>query len=257
MKAIVTSKKLSSPVLICIALLISLACFGTFRDLVYSSLTGTGFYWSESLIFQNFWWWLLPNFLIYSHTLRRNLLNRQNWFFAILLVIALTTLQLGLHVATFMLFGEITGYPFRFVTIYSSVLDEFALIGLLVNSALLGYLFVSKKVEKSSSGNITKLTVRTGAKQFEINVDVISFFQKDETYVRVHTENSSYLINETLKELIEKLDGSKFARIHKSCVVNRDFVKFTRSRKNGDYDLVLHNKQELRLSRRYRVHYFA
>ncbi|RIK72357.1 hypothetical protein DCC62_19885, partial [candidate division KSB1 bacterium] len=74
----------------------------------------------------------------------------------------------------------------------------------------------------------------------------------EEKYVNLHTEKGSYLMRETMTGLEARLDPSKFIRIHRSYLVNVDFIKELLPESHGDYLARLKNGVELPVSRRYR-----
>lgn len=53
-----------------------------------------------------------------------------------------------------------------------------------------------------------------------ITVDEISYFQADNKYTRVVTDEGEALIRKPLKELVEELDAGQFWQIHRSTLVN-------------------------------------
>ena len=61
-----------------------------------------------------------------------------------------------------------------------------------------------------------------------------------------------YLVRDTMKKLGHKLDPSKFKRIHRSHIVNVDFIKEMQSWSHGDYIVILKEGTKLTLNRRYR-----
>jgi DNA-binding LytR/AlgR family response regulator len=63
---------------------------------------------------------------------------------------------------------------------------------------------------KASSGNSVRLVM----------VSEVLYFQSDEKYTRVVTENGDSLIRLPLKSLLEQLDPQLFAQIHRSAIVN-------------------------------------
>ena len=70
-------------------------------------------------------------------------------------------------------------------------------------------------------------------------------------YIAIHTEKKKYLHTSTLRNIALQLDPDIFVRVHKTTIINSHFVLSYRSRLNGDYDIVLKNQQEIRLSRNY------
>jgi DNA-binding LytR/AlgR family response regulator len=67
---------------------------------------------------------------------------------------------------------------------------------------------------KASSGNSVRLVM----------VSEVLYFQSDEKYTRVVTENGDALIRLPLKSLLEQLDPQLFAQIHRSAIVNLQAV---------------------------------
>jgi two-component system LytT family response regulator len=69
----------------------------------------------------------------------------------------------------------------------------------------------------------------------------------------VHTAEKSHLIRGTLADLEARLDSKRFARIHRSGIVNVDAIKEVRAHFHGDYLVTLKTGETLRLSRRYQA----
>jgi DNA-binding LytR/AlgR family response regulator len=67
---------------------------------------------------------------------------------------------------------------------------------------------------KASSGNSVRLVM----------VSDVQYFQSDEKYTRVVTEQGDALIRLPLKTLLEQLDPQQFAQIHRSAIVNLQAV---------------------------------
>ena len=88
-------------------------------------------------------------------------------------------------------------------------------------------------------------------------VHKILYISTEEKYVNLHTEKDSYLIRETMTNLEQQLDPSKFKRIHRSYIVNIDFIKEMQPWSHGDYVVILIDGTKLMLSRRYRDRLFG
>lgn len=97
-----------------------------------------------------------------------------------------------------------------------------------------------------------RLLVSSGAKRFFVKTNAIAFVSAEEKYVRLHTEKESFLLRETMSALEQRLDPSKFARIHRSYLVNLDFIQEIQPWSHGDCVVVLKNGKKLTCSRRYR-----
>ena len=84
-----------------------------------------------------------------------------------------------------------------------------------------------------------------------IPVNDIFFFQADSKYVTVHHRQGEILIDESLKELQEKL-GDRFVRIHRNALVARDSIESMTRNQQGQYQLHLKNSHaSLQVSRRH------
>jgi two-component system, LytTR family, response regulator len=83
-------------------------------------------------------------------------------------------------------------------------------------------------------------------------VSTIRWIGAEENYVRICTEGESYLLREPIGRLEEKLDPQLFLRVHRSSIVNLQFVKEVRTEGTGESVVILLNGQRLSMSRSYR-----
>jgi two-component system, LytTR family, response regulator len=100
--------------------------------------------------------------------------------------------------------------------------------------------------------HLERLVVRQGERLFFVAARDILHLAAEGNYVRVHTAAGAHLIRGTLADLEARLDPSRFARIHRSGVVNIDAIQEVRTHEHGDFLVVLKTGAVLRLSRRYR-----
>lgn len=117
------------------------------------------------------------------------------------------------------------------------------------NTALLQRLLAEIGAEKTF---LQRLMVNAGSRFFFIKTSEILYLSAEEKYVNLHTEKGAYLMRETMTGLEARLDPSKFIRIHRSYLVNVDFIKELLPESHGDYLARLKNGVELPVSRRYR-----
>ena len=108
------------------------------------------------------------------------------------------------------------------------------------------------KKSKVAKNYITQLPVKTGAKTEIVDLENVLYFQAEGSYVQVVTENKAYLITEPIYELESTLDPAKFARVHRSVIVQINMIKSIQSLLNGDHILSLKNGSEIRASRTYK-----
>lgn len=126
-----------------------------------------------------------------------------------------------------------------------------------------GYIFVAgilflanrKKIREQSESlerrnHLKKISVKNGRKSILVDTDDIKWISSDGPYLTIHTENKKHVVLNSLKNIITNLPAN-FKRIHRSTIVNVNRINELKSRGNGDYDVVMDNNFELRLSRNY------
>jgi LytTr DNA-binding domain len=80
----------------------------------------------------------------------------------------------------------------------------------------------------------------------------IEWLEAQGDYVLLHAGKESYLIRETLQSLESRLNPRKFVRIHRSSIINLDFLNEFEPIASGDYRVSLRNGIQLTLSRSFR-----
>ena len=84
-------------------------------------------------------------------------------------------------------------------------------------------------------------------------VGSIRWIGAEENYVRICTDSESHLLREPIGRMEEKLDPQMFLRVHRSSIVNLQYVKEVRTENSGESVVVLLNGQKLAMSRSYRT----
>ncbi len=85
-------------------------------------------------------------------------------------------------------------------------------------------------------------------------VEQISWIEADGTYVKLHTrEGGVHLHRGLLGSLDASLDERTFVRIHRSAIVNIDLVDELRQDAHGDYIVLMRDRTEIRVGRRFRA----
>lgn len=71
-------------------------------------------------------------------------------------------------------------------------------------------------------------------------------------YVNLHADKRDYPLRSTMSTLLEKLDPASFRRVHRSHIVNLDYVREIEPLESGDARITMHDGTRLPVSRRYR-----
>lgn len=80
----------------------------------------------------------------------------------------------------------------------------------------------------------------------------IDSVESDGNYVRIHAGTRSHVIRDTMQNVEKRLLPRRFARVHRSRIVNLERVRELRARGNGEYELVLRDGSSFKVGRAYR-----
>ncbi len=99
---------------------------------------------------------------------------------------------------------------------------------------------------------LKRILVSKSSKYSFVNIDDIYFISAQEKYIEINTENQKFLIRNTMAGIEQSLNPEKFARIHRSYIVNVDCIKELQPWSHGDYLVILKNDEKIKLARSYR-----
>lgn len=105
---------------------------------------------------------------------------------------------------------------------------------------------------KPEPQRVERLVVKSGGRVFFLRTDEIDWIEAAGNYVRLHLGHESHLFRETMNRMETRLEGSRFARIHRSRIVNTERIKELQPWFNGDHVVVLRDGTRLTLSRLYK-----
>jgi len=103
-----------------------------------------------------------------------------------------------------------------------------------------------------SQGHAQRVLVRSEGRIRFVAVDDIDWIEAADNYARLHAGAERHLIRETMGSLEARLDPMRFARIHRSAIVNLARIRELQPTFNGEYAVILHSGAKLTLSRGYR-----
>lgn len=103
------------------------------------------------------------------------------------------------------------------------------------------------------SGHLDHVVIRHGGRLTLLEVREIDWISSASVYLEIHAAAAVHLYRSSLTTMLERLDPSKFVRVHRSTVVNTERIQELRPKGHGDYALVLRGGKEITLSRAYRA----
>ncbi|GJQ62061.1 MAG: DNA-binding response regulator [Melioribacteraceae bacterium] len=96
---------------------------------------------------------------------------------------------------------------------------------------------------------LNRIVVKKGSDIVIINVEKILYLEAQDDYVSIVTENGKFLKQKTMKYYEEKLPQENFIRIHRSNIINLNFMKKIEPMKKDNYAAVMQNNELLQISR--------
>lgn len=234
------------------------------QDYLRATLKNSAFYFSESFMFSSFWWLFAP--LLYAQYFVARYKNNKQLKFQ-LAIIGLPVL-LHLFAFPFLLWMVSSAFYYHTYSIQQTLsytLSEHAyLLVLFYSIPVLICQFFSEKIKLVApvfeirddlieQQFITTILISEGNKKHHVNVADILYCSANPPYIYLHLDCKKYLHSETLKSISGKLNPGQFVRVHKSTIVNIKMVASYTTRLNGDYDLILKNNVQLRVSRSFAI----
>jgi two-component system LytT family response regulator len=96
-----------------------------------------------------------------------------------------------------------------------------------------------------------RLLIREETRAYFVNVRDILWIESERNYLILHCSAKSHTMRATLDAMEEMLDPKLFARINRSTIVRLDAIREMLPWFHGEYKVLLHDKTELRWTRRY------
>lgn len=96
---------------------------------------------------------------------------------------------------------------------------------------------------------LNRIVVKKGNDIVIINVEKILYLEAQDDYVSIVTENGKFLKQKTMKYYEDKLPQDHFIRIHRSNIINLNYMKKIEPMEKENYAAVMSNSEILQISR--------
>jgi two-component system LytT family response regulator len=97
-----------------------------------------------------------------------------------------------------------------------------------------------------------RIVVKSGSRIVFLRRSSIEWIEAQGDYVKLHVGKEAHMLRETMETVLKRVDPSRFARIHRSAIVNLDHVREIRPLWGGDCTVLMRDGAQLTLSRTYR-----
>src|ERR1700722_15508374 len=97
----------------------------------------------------------------------------------------------------------------------------------------------------------TRIVFKSRGRILFLPVSDIRWIGAEENYVRICTGSETHLLRETMAHVEERLDPQMFLRVHRSAIVNLQYVREVRTTPQSEFSVILVNGQKVSMSRSY------
>ena len=104
----------------------------------------------------------------------------------------------------------------------------------------------------NGSSHTTRIVFKSRGRILFLPVSEIRWIGAEENYVRLCTERETHLLRETMTHLEDRLDPHSFLRVHRSFIVNLQYVKEVRTDHDGESSVIMLDGQKIAMSRSYK-----
>jgi two-component system LytT family response regulator len=102
---------------------------------------------------------------------------------------------------------------------------------------------------KHQSGALNRIAIKQNSQIVIVSVDEITHIEAQDDYVFIYTAQARYMKNERMKYLEEHLDPDIFIRVHRSFIINIQFMDKIEAYEKDSYLAILKTKKTLKVSK--------
>ncbi|HEY4990002.1 MAG TPA: LytTR family DNA-binding domain-containing protein [Opitutaceae bacterium] len=110
---------------------------------------------------------------------------------------------------------------------------------------------LTRLIEHFEGEGRDRILLKSAGEIIFLKTGEIDWIEAEGDYVKFHVTGRTHLMRGTMAALEERLDPTRFIRIHRSTIVNADRLRKLSPSFEGEYAVVLNDGTKLRLSRGY------
>lgn len=108
---------------------------------------------------------------------------------------------------------------------------------------------VSELINHSAEEKLNRVVVKTGTKIKVIPIESLIYLEAQDDYVMLHASEGKFLKQQTMKYFEQSLPSDQFVRIHRSFILNVDYMAQIENYDKDSYKIILKNQVKLPVSR--------
>jgi two-component system LytT family response regulator len=107
-------------------------------------------------------------------------------------------------------------------------------------------------VVRNEEHHLHRILVKQDDHHVIVKVRDVQWIEAEDNYVRLHVEGTSHLVRASMSNILAKLDPKLFRRVHRSSIVNLDYIFEVHPWFSGEHVLVMKDGTRLTMSRSFR-----
>jgi len=96
------------------------------------------------------------------------------------------------------------------------------------------------------------IPLKSGNRIHFVKLKDIKYIVASRYYAEVNTIDKTYVVRESLSRIILPIKKRCFVRIHRSTIINKDFVKDLLNSNHGEIDVIMIDNSSFRVGRSYK-----
>ena len=105
-----------------------------------------------------------------------------------------------------------------------------------------------KSLEDANPEQLQRIAVKSRHKVSVIAIDDVIYLEAEGDYVMIHTKDNKHLKEKTMKYFETHLDSDRFIRVHRSFIVNADYILRLELYDKESYRVILKNNAVIKAS---------
>ncbi len=110
----------------------------------------------------------------------------------------------------------------------------------------------SEIIQYGDQAEMNRLIVKEAGQVHFIDLGAIRWIEAYDYYVKIHVNDRFHLLRKSMKKMSEILPTDHFVRVHKSGIVNLQYIKNIKKLSSGDYEIQLVSGDSVKVSRGYK-----
>ncbi|MEX0314939.1 MAG: LytR/AlgR family response regulator transcription factor [Allomuricauda sp.] len=111
---------------------------------------------------------------------------------------------------------------------------------------------IDSKIERLNLKPLDKIPVKLGNKTIFVPTSEILYFLASGSYSELYQKDKKVVLRDSLTNIFKSLDDSKFIRIHRSTIINRDYIVEIQASSYYEIDIIMPKNMKFRVSKSYR-----